>query len=131
MANYRNPGRVKPKQLYFVWIHRADGSYWGGIKNVNALKAHEIVQQYMLQGMQCVVWSMEAYWRFPTIPANNRFNTSTYRFKFLVAPLLYDDAATVNGQVPWERVVAFVKMRGYNEEYPDYSGAIEIGTTIT
>lgn len=137
MTKYKDPDRITPKQvekykneLYFVWVHEEDGRYCTGIKNVNALKAHEMVQEYMLRGKQCVVWTMQAYWRFPTIPANNRLNTSTYRFKFLVAPLLYDDSAVVAGEIPWDRVVEYVKMRGYYEEYPNYTGVIEIGSKV-
>ncbi|MFB5759072.1 hypothetical protein [Paenibacillus medicaginis] len=137
MTSYRNPDRITPKQvekykneLYFVWIHEENGDYWGGIKNVNALKAHEIVQEYMLRGKQCVIWTMKAYHRFPGIPADRKLNTSTYRFKFLVAPLLYDDSEVVEGEVLWDRVVEYVKMRGYFDEYLDRNGAIEIGTKV-
>ncbi|GIP10373.1 hypothetical protein J1TS5_25430 [Paenibacillus macerans] len=137
MKEYRDPHRITPKQvekykneLYFVWIHDENGKYRGYVEHANAIKVTEVIQECLLVGNQCVVWTMQAYRRFPVLPADRKLDTTTYRFKFLVAPLLYDDSELVEGRIPWKRVVEYVNMRGYYEERPDYSGAIEIGSKV-
>lgn len=109
---------------FMCWVFKSsNGDYVAGLENVSLITCYHTQVQEALRGNVCVFYPMRYKWRMPAISAGNKLKYSTLGFELAALPLLMEDREE---PLTWDEVEAFVRMQGYNEEWNNVGGAVDV-----